>query len=171
MICELKVLSEQYSHKSRLVACCRKIASFAEAFAPYFEVINIFVQIKPDWIGWFWGSIRLIFQVDTSEITAISLGRRQDADTYFKLGSNLIVFLENVAMMFENIAFTLPQYQAWFNLCQRNVTAQDKDRLGQALSFVYADMIEFCLHTYRIFSRAKLGKLCPSSAGRYYPNA
>lgn len=60
--------------------------------------------------------------------------------------------------MFEKIAFTLPQYQAWFDLCRIHVKEKDKNRLGYALSFVYADMIEFCLHVYRIFSRTRRSK-------------
>jgi hypothetical protein len=76
----------------------------------------------------------------------------------YKLGTNLVVFLGNVCDMFENIAFTLPQYQTWFDICRAHVKDKDRNRLGLALSFVYADMIEFCMHVYRIFSRARHGR-------------
>jgi hypothetical protein len=74
-----------------------------------------------------------------------------------KLGTNLVEFLGNVCDMFEKIAFTLPQYATWFDLCRTHVKEKDKNRLGSALSFVYADMIDFCMHVYRIFSRARHG--------------
>ena len=54
---------QQYKQSSRLSKCVSKIASFSREFAPFFDVISIFVQVKPDWFGVFWGSVRLIFQV------------------------------------------------------------------------------------------------------------
>ena len=54
-----------WTHKetSRLGRCSAKIAKFSNAFAPYFDIINIFVQVKPEYMGIVWGSLRLIFQV------------------------------------------------------------------------------------------------------------
>ena len=57
------VCAENKKHHERLLSCSRKMAAFSRAFAPYFDIINIFVQIKPEWLGWFWGSIRLVFKV------------------------------------------------------------------------------------------------------------
>jgi hypothetical protein len=54
--------ANQKEHR-RLLACSRKIALFSNVFAPYFDIVNIFVQIKPDVLGWFWGMIRLVFKV------------------------------------------------------------------------------------------------------------
>ncbi|KAH7394217.1 hypothetical protein DE146DRAFT_122734 [Phaeosphaeria sp. MPI-PUGE-AT-0046c] len=131
MMVEVQKGSKNYANRSKLVACCKKIEIFADAFAPYFDVIGIFVQIKPEWAGWFWGVFRLILQ----------------------LGDNLASFLENVANMFENLSFRLPQFQAWYELCRKNLRTCDKSRLGHALSFIYTDVIQFCLHVYRIFNR------------------
>jgi hypothetical protein len=66
MVAELRLKYLEYSDKSRLAACCRKIANFANSFAPYFDIINIFVQINPEWAGWFWGSLSLVFQVGSN---------------------------------------------------------------------------------------------------------
>lgn len=154
MIAEIKLESIHYASHSKLVACCRKIAVFANAFAPYFDVVGVFVQIKPEWAGWFWGSIRLILQVCQVK----KLLNEIATDGSPKLGSNLTVCLDNVAKMFERIAFTLPQYQSWYEICRKNVRASDRDRLGHALSYIYSDMIQFCLHVHRIFSRSKRSK-------------
>jgi hypothetical protein len=62
----LKDISSAFlRHKdaSRIYSCCSKIAKFSDVFKPYFEVISIFVQVKPEYMGIIWGSIRLIFQV------------------------------------------------------------------------------------------------------------
>lgn len=56
--------TEDQRNHHRLLSCSRKIAAFSHAFAPYFDIINIFVQIKPQWLAWFWGSIRLVFKVE-----------------------------------------------------------------------------------------------------------
>jgi hypothetical protein len=65
MMAEVQKGSMNYANRSKFVICCKKIAIFADAFAPYFEVIGVFVQIKPEWAGWFWGILRLILQVCT----------------------------------------------------------------------------------------------------------
>ena len=64
MLDDIRALcAEDQKNHLRLLSCSRKLAAFSHAFAPYFDIINIFVQIKPEWLGWFWGSIRLVFKV------------------------------------------------------------------------------------------------------------
>jgi hypothetical protein len=65
MMKQMRIEFAQHPQRGRLWACAAKIDSFSGAFSPFFEVINIFVQVKPDWFGVIWGSIRLIFQVRT----------------------------------------------------------------------------------------------------------
>jgi hypothetical protein len=60
--------------------------------------------------------------------------------------------------MFDKIAFTLPRYQRWFDICRKNTDSRDEDRLVQSLAFIYADIIEFALQAYRMFSRLKRSK-------------
>jgi hypothetical protein len=60
--------------------------------------------------------------------------------------------------MFENLSFRLPQFQSWYELCRENVRTCDKSRLGHALSFIYSDVIQFCLHVYHIFNRTNKSK-------------
>ncbi|KAI3575863.1 hypothetical protein IWW34DRAFT_76629 [Fusarium oxysporum f. sp. albedinis] len=123
--------------RSKLVRCSQRIAMFSDAFAPFFDVISVFVQIKPEWAAFFWGSIWLIF----------------------KLGSNLIDFLDKASETFEKIGFVLPQYQAWYNICRQNKQASKSDRLGQALAFIYHDLIEFAVSLYFIFSKHNKGRI------------
>lgn len=47
----------------RLQACIQKIASFAHAFAPYFDVVGLFANVHREWISCFWGSIALMIRV------------------------------------------------------------------------------------------------------------
>ncbi|XXG99675.1 hypothetical protein Hte_006016 [Hypoxylon texense] len=99
----------------------RKVAAFADTLAPYFDVVGVFVQVKPDVMGILWGSILLIF----------------------KIGSNYSGFFEKVSQMLETISTSLPQYREALSICQsRKFTTQD--RLVKSLSFVYADIFEFC---------------------------
>jgi hypothetical protein len=63
LFAELKQTSEQHKKSSKLLVCCQRLQRFSAAFEPYFDIVNIFVQVKPDWFGVFWGSIRLIFKV------------------------------------------------------------------------------------------------------------
>jgi hypothetical protein len=64
MLQELRAVCDanQKEHH-RLLACSRKIALFSNKFAPYFDILNIFVQVKPEVLGSLWGLLRLIFKV------------------------------------------------------------------------------------------------------------
>ncbi|ORY12258.1 hypothetical protein BCR34DRAFT_306723 [Clohesyomyces aquaticus] len=127
----------------RLLTCSRKIALFSHAFAPYFDIINIYVQIRPDWLGWFWGSIRLVF----------------------KLGSAYVLFLEKIADMFETVAMQLPQYQQFHHTCKGQFQETQQDRVTTLMSYVYADIVQFCLELYRMFSRGSPGVKLRHRAG------
>ena len=63
MLNEISALTKEHRDSDRLFKCCTKIHKFADSFEPYFEIINIFVQVKPDCAGIVWGSVRLIFAV------------------------------------------------------------------------------------------------------------
>ena len=49
--------------KSRLLAACRKVESFAKKLNGFFPVIDIFVSSHPEYAALAWGAIRLVFQV------------------------------------------------------------------------------------------------------------
>lgn len=63
MVEELEKICRHHKHRSILMVCCQRLQKFSEAFRPYFDVVGIFVSVKPLWFGVFWGSIRLLFQV------------------------------------------------------------------------------------------------------------
>lgn len=123
--------------RTRLTRCAKNIASFSEAFAPFFNVISVLVQAKPEWTAIFWGTIWFVF----------------------KLGSNFIHFLERVSDMFEELSFFLPQYQQWFRTCRLNPSIKDRGRLSQALGLIYSDLTQFSIHIYFLFSRQNKGRL------------
>jgi hypothetical protein len=63
MLTELTASIAKHKNRGRLSNCCYNFAVFSRAFEPYFEIVNIFVQVKPDIAGLVWGSLRLIFAV------------------------------------------------------------------------------------------------------------
>jgi hypothetical protein len=48
---------------TRLMSCCHKVKLLASLLGPYFEVVNILVQVSPEYAGVAWGALRLIFGV------------------------------------------------------------------------------------------------------------
>ena len=73
-----------------------------------------------------------------------------------------MVFVEKLADMFGNIAERLPQYKEHIGRLQsrRNNDRGDTmslTRLLGALSYVYADIIQFCQDACRIFSTKRKG--------------
>jgi hypothetical protein len=61
--------------------------------------------------------------------------------------------------MFEVIALTLPQYQQFLESCKQQFRETGLDRLTTLMSFVYADVVDFCLEVHRLFSRNAQGTL------------
>ncbi|KAF4448088.1 nif-like protein [Fusarium austroafricanum] len=68
MLAALKTTLNKFPEsRSKLVRCCQRIASFSDAFAPFFDVISVYVSVKPEWAAWFWGSIWLVFKTSNSK--------------------------------------------------------------------------------------------------------
>lgn len=136
----LRSIEAQYEthflHQSRFKVCAKHIRSFGDKFAPFFDVINIFVQTNPQYSGLVWGSLRLIYQ----------------------LGSSYITFLEKLCGFFRKIADELPAYtvaiEALGSLKDRDGRQLDH-RLLISLSWIYKDVVEFCYDAYRLLSNKK----------------
>lgn len=63
MLKEMELACSRHKDKTRLFACYSKVALFSDVFEPYFDVMNVFVQVKPEYMGIIWGVILLIFKV------------------------------------------------------------------------------------------------------------
>lgn len=63
MIKELEALVVKESQPDKLTTCLKRIRTFSDSFEPFFDIVTLFVQVKPEWFGMFWGSVRLIFKV------------------------------------------------------------------------------------------------------------
>lgn len=137
MLQSIRIQSENhFLHQSRYKACAQQIRRFSEKFAPFFEVINIFVQTNPEYSGLVWGTVRLIFQ----------------------LGNHYITFLEKLCRSFEQISDKLPAYAAAVeplkSLKNRHGKRFDR-RLLISLSWIYRDVMEFCYKAYKLLSTGK----------------
>ncbi|KAI1120753.1 hypothetical protein F5Y10DRAFT_117398 [Nemania abortiva] len=132
-----KAASHFAGNQRVLMRIAERITAFSDAFAPFFDVVNVYVQIKPDVAAVFWGSLWLIF----------------------KLGSNLINFFDRVAAMLEELAMVLPQYEAWFNICSRTHIFTDSDRLSRSLAMLYDDFVDFVVRVYFMFTKRSKGRL------------
>ena len=163
MLKEMESVCSKHKDSSRLSSCCAKIARFASAFEPYFDTINIFVQVKPEYVAPFWGSIKIILQVCSSNAlsagcNSCSISRRL---TRFQLGANHVTFLEKVGSMFEVLSFSLPQCQEFYESCRQKSCEPAKfERLVKLLSLVYEDVIAFCGEVIVMLCRRRRGKPC-----------
>lgn len=78
-----------------------------------------------------------------------------------QLGTNFVTFLDKLTDMFERIADILPTYHAHIQRIRELPYPASRLRLGKALSYVYADIIQFCQSAY--------GLLCKRRGNRKYP--
>jgi hypothetical protein len=63
MIQDVKERCKELKDHRRLLATCKSIDRFALAWSPFFDIITIFVSTHPEWAGFAWGAIRLVFLV------------------------------------------------------------------------------------------------------------
>jgi len=63
MFVHLEDAYSKHANGSKLLRCSRKLHSFSQSFVPYFEIVGIFVSVKPEWLATFWGSLRLVLKV------------------------------------------------------------------------------------------------------------
>ncbi|KAL2822752.1 hypothetical protein BDW59DRAFT_149096 [Aspergillus cavernicola] len=119
-------------HKTRLHRCLDRFNSLGRLVNPYFQIVDIFVQTNPQYIGLFWGSLRLLF----------------------KLSSNYIEYLEKLAAMFANMAGCLPVYENFLETFSTAIVEKGKrlpPRLAQSLVDIYVDVMRFCYRALRLF--------------------
>ncbi|KAF2273239.1 uncharacterized protein EI97DRAFT_436295 [Westerdykella ornata] len=135
LVQDLHSICDSSQQKSRaLSACARKVTLFSRSFAPYFEVVGGFTQLRPDCLGWFWGLVRLVF----------------------KVGSDYVLFLEAACDLLETLTQSLPRYQERKDAYSSLSLAAQREGL-LLLSCVYADIVQFFLDLYCMFSRASKG--------------
>lgn len=83
MISELQSLAETHPvHKAKLTAFVRRLHAFTSKVEPYFEIINIFAQIKADVSSAVWGSLRVLFKVRFSSKKAIPTKVAQQSSSF-----------------------------------------------------------------------------------------
>ncbi|KAL3473036.1 hypothetical protein BJX99DRAFT_261719 [Aspergillus californicus] len=125
--------------KSRLYKCFNKFRDLGLLMNPYFQIVDIFVQTNPRYLGLFWGSLRLIFQ----------------------LSSNYVEYLEKLSTMFDNFARALPSYEDMLEKFASTIVAQGKGfppRLAQSMVDIYVDVMRFCYRALSLFSaKSKVG--------------
>ncbi|KAJ5428580.1 hypothetical protein N7445_010034 [Penicillium cf. griseofulvum] len=147
MLHDLQTKCKEVRNGRKLSKLCHVIERFASAWEPFFEVTSIFVQTHPEFAGIAWGAIRLVFL----------------------LGTNYTVHLEKLVTMIQRIGEMLPSYEEYFNIFVRRKKTLEEDtgsamtlelrhhRLQKALSFVYADIVQFCQDACSLFGSKRGG--------------
>lgn len=167
MIRDLQAKVKQHQSSKRLPDLCKRIEQLSTSLGPFFDVVNIFISSNPEFSALAWGAIRFVFVVGTSPLVfQLSL-----ALTRLKLGSNYTSFLEKLIVMFERICERLPGYSEYHD----RIVARHKNpslpmstpdspsslrrgRIVKTLSYIYADIIEFCQDACKIFATKRHGK-------------
>jgi hypothetical protein len=83
-------------------------------------------------------------------VVAHALGRNQIDVSQRSL--NFPNLFERLAHLLGRIRQELPSYQDYVGRLQADPRGLDKEALGKALAFVYADIVSFCRDACRFFS-------------------
>ncbi|KAH6681135.1 hypothetical protein F5X68DRAFT_263480 [Plectosphaerella plurivora] len=116
-----------------MARCLRGVSALANMLEPFFEVVNLFVSSHPEFAAIAWSAIRLVF-----------------------MGTNHVQFLEGVCDMFEKMSLKLPVYEEF--VVRWKETKQERplpERLLRAMSFIYADVLQFSYDICQLFSHKR----------------
>lgn len=155
MMSSIKSTAEAHPvNSSRMTAACRKFQVFVDHISPYFDVVEIFVQVKPEYMALIWGSLRMIFKVIIRYFLSCVFFRVFRRLTGKQFSTNYISYLEKMAEMFADIAAQLPAYEQFVTLFQAKAASRNTSypRLAKALALVYLDIIRFCHSAYMLFA-------------------
>ena len=108
------------------------IGKFSDRIEPFFDVINIFIQSKPEYSAIIWGSLRLVLS----------------------LASNYTTFFDKLMSIIERLVDSLPQYADIVALCKSTpcLSLSASSRMETHLIKVYTDLLHFFQCTARVFS-------------------
>lgn len=157
MISELQGLAESHPvHKAKLTALVRKLHAFTSKVEPYFEIVNIFAQIKADVSSAVWGSLRVLFQVGFPPQGYSNEG----CSAIFQLLSNYVTYLDSVADMFGQLSDTLPIYGDFVTRLQARALKRGETypRLAKVMAYLYRDILGFCHDMCMVFSKKRQGR-------------
>ncbi|KAF2006201.1 hypothetical protein P154DRAFT_517874 [Amniculicola lignicola CBS 123094] len=120
-------------NKSVLLRCAARLDKIRKKLEPFFAIISTFAQSNADIACLIWGSFRLLFH----------------------FGQNYATFLERIYTMLDDMIEVLPAYEEYVDQVQSRYAQGSADfapRLLKALSFVYSDILDFCLGALKILS-------------------
>ncbi|KAH0559610.1 hypothetical protein GP486_003875 [Trichoglossum hirsutum] len=141
MLSDLQSRCKNVQNDHTLSSLCRKIERLAAVWKPFFEIITIFVRNPSEFAGLAWGAIHLVFLLGTKHMT----------------------YLERIVSMIQNIGESLPAYGEYFEMFVTHKKKTESEigsaipteiryhRLFKALSYVYADIVQFCQESRKIF--------------------
>ncbi|KAH7348267.1 hypothetical protein BKA66DRAFT_447366 [Pyrenochaeta sp. MPI-SDFR-AT-0127] len=121
------------SRSSKTQRALNATSRLADKLGPYFEVVNIYVQSHPEYAALVWGTLRFILL----------------------LATNYTTFLAKIELMLSRMMNTMPDFERFLDQIRRSDLAAAEGvipRLGQALAWIYGDILTFC---HRIKSRWK----------------
>ena len=144
----------RHKQHQRLISCTKKIAIFAHAFAPYFDVVHLVTESDATRIGFFWGLLQLVFQVHRTHFPDAQFCNTNPH--LGQVGSDYLLFLERTCDAYKALAHALPQYQHIYTSTKDSIRSKDGE-LCVLLSHVYADIVRFNLELYCMFSSSSQG--------------
>jgi hypothetical protein len=63
MVRDLQLQVKDYQSSQKLSIFCKSIERFAAAWAPFFDIVSIFIHSRPDFASLAWVAVRIVFLV------------------------------------------------------------------------------------------------------------
>ncbi|KAK3998072.1 hypothetical protein QBC44DRAFT_375961 [Cladorrhinum sp. PSN332] len=126
-IAKMDVLAKQ--HVARRGKITKSIQSLSKLLAPYFEIVNIFVQSNPEFSALFWGAFRLVLE----------------------LASNLVSFFEKLLDLLAQLNDVFLRYEDILQVCND----ENSSRIRHGVEAIYVDLLDEIFQcAVKIFTRS-----------------
>jgi hypothetical protein len=158
---------KEHEEKSISRTISQRLEPFVAAIDQYGAALDVFTNTYSLAMAPLWGSIRVLLHVK-SNLHCLSahvgmLFRQSYVDTYrYQIAKTFEKYFKKLIDMFTRIGDILPRCQLYHSLFPGH------ERLLQAISVAYLDIIHFCMDakmTFRKLKRSTTGKVscfCPS---------
>ena len=135
-------ISDESSHTRKFF---KKLQPFVESIEQYGAALDVFINTYPLVMGPLWGGIRIVLHVSC----CVCSDHRSPRIDLHQLAREAGQCFERISSMFIDIGEVLPRLHVYEKLFPRH------ERLVQALSVIYCDLVQFCSDAKYALRRVK----------------
>ena len=138
---------KQHAVGSRSWRLQERMSSLTQSIDEYGKALDVFVNTYPLIMSPMWGALRVVLHVSCKHYTAVTLPA--SLLNMCQVTCEAGKFQDSIVDMLAQIGDPIPRYRIYEALYKKH------ERLVSALSWVYLDVMRFCVATKDFFAKAR----------------